>query len=226
MEAERPESSSKGRIVSGQTQRWLGIGGLVFVALLIVTIFLVPSPPNVHARLAKLSSYYVKGKQANFLARGFVTMAAVGVGTFWFWYFREWLAANALTRRLATVGFAGALIFAASGGLAAGLDFTVSDATGHASANTLQLLNYAEADLVLGMTAAGVVIFLVATALAVTRFRVLPVWLGWVAIVFAVVSFVITPLSLPCIGLWLIATNIVLIVRSRAMEGSGPEPVS
>lgn len=211
--------------MNSRTQRWLGIGGLIFVVLVVLTVVLVSSPPSIHASFAKLASYYDKGKQGAFLARGFVTVAAVGVGTFWFWYFREWLVANVLTRRLATVGFAGALIFAASGGLAAGLDFTVSDAAGHASVATLQVLNYFESDLILGMTAAGVVVFLVATALAVIRFRVLPVWLGWVAVVFAVASFAITPFSILCIGFWMIPTNIVLIMRSRATDNASPTPV-
>ena len=196
--------------------RWIGIGGLVFVVLAVVLVLVTPSPPAIHASAAKLASHYTKSKQGLFLAGGFVTMGAVVVGGFWFWYFRELLAGVTGGRRLATVGFAGAVLFAAGGGLAAGLDFVISDAVGHASVSTIEALNYFRADLNLGLTATGVVLFLLTTALVVIRFRALPVWLGWVAIVFAVATFLITPLALLCVGVWMIPTNIVLIARSRS----------
>ena len=196
--------------------RWIGIGGLVFVVLAVVLVLVTPSPPAIHASAAKLASHYTKSKQGLFLAGGFATMGAVVVGGFWFWYFRELLAGVTGGRRLATVGFAGAVLFAAGGGLAAGLDFVISDAVGHASVSTIEALNYFRADLNLGLTATGVVLFLLTTALVVIRFRALPVWLGWVAIVFAVATFLITPLALLCVGVWMIPTNIVLIARSRS----------
>src|SRR5579871_4495266 len=116
----------RGGSMETKEQRWLGIGGLVFVVLAVVLIAVTPSAPAVHASSAKLASHYSKSKQGQFFAGGFVTLAAVVLGVFWFWYFRELLAGVAAARRLATVGFAGAVIFAAGGGLAAGLDFVIS----------------------------------------------------------------------------------------------------
>ena len=203
-------------------QRWIGIGGLAFVVLAVALMAVVPQAADIHASAAKLASHYTKSKQGPFLAGGFVTMAAVVVGVFWFWYFRDLLAMVEGARRLATVGFAGAMICATSGGMAAGLDFVISDAVGHASPSTIEVLNYLRSDLNLGLTAAGVVLFLLATALVVIRSRALPVWLGWLALVFAVATFAITPLALLCVGVWMIPTNIVLIARSR----SGQETVA
>lgn len=197
-------------------QRWLGIGGLIFVVLAIVLIVVTPKSPALHASPATLLAHYKKSKQGLYLLGGFVTMAAVIEGLFWFWYFRDLLAAITGARRLASVAFAGAVLLAAGGGLGAGLDFLLSDAVGHASASTLEVLNYMQSNLNLGLTAAGVVVFLAATALAVIRFRALPVWLGWLAVVFAVVTFAITPFALLCIGIWMIPVNVVLLAGARS----------
>ena len=202
--------------VGSNERRWMGIGGLIFVALAIVLIAVAPNTPAVHASSATLTSFYTKSKQARFALGGFIIMAMIVVGVFWFWYFRDLLASAASARRLATVGFAGAVLFAVSGGLGAGLNFVMSDAAGHASLSTIEVLNYFQSELNLGLGAAGVVLFLVATGLAVIRFRILPVWLGWLAIAFAAVTFLITPFNLLSMGVWMIPTNIVIIMRSNA----------
>ena len=199
-------------------KRWIGTGGLTFVALLVIVTAVVSTPPDINANAAKLVSYYTKSRQTNFGLAGFMTVATVVLGGFWFWYFRELIAApTAVARRLATVAFTGAVIFAAGGGLSAGLDFVLSDAAGKASPGAIEVLNYLDQELVLGLMAAGVVLFLLATALVVIRTRsLLPAWLGWLAAVFAAAAFAITPLAVPFLALWMIPTNIVLIARSRA----------
>ena len=203
-------------------QRWIGIGGLVFVVLAVALVVIVPTPPAVHASAAKLASHYTKSKQRAYAIGGFVTMAAVIVGAFWFWYFRDLLAAVGRARRLATVGFAGALIFATGGALIAGIDFVLSDASGHASPAALEVLNYMQSEVTLALGAVGVAVFLLATGLVVIRYHALPVWLGWLALVFALATFLVTPVALICIWLWLIPTNIVLIARAS----SGADPVA
>ncbi len=45
-------------------QRWVGIGGLVFVALVVVTVFLLPSSPSTHASSIKVVAYYHDHKSA------------------------------------------------------------------------------------------------------------------------------------------------------------------
>jgi hypothetical protein len=208
--------------MNDKERRWMGIGGLIFVALAVALVLVVPSMPDIHADSVKLASYYTNSRGSRFAIQGFLTMAAVVVGGFWFWYFRDFLAEVPGARRLATVGFAGALIFAVSGGFGAGLDFVTSDAAGHASTSTIQVLNYFQSDLDLGLTASGTVLFLMATALVIIRFRTLPVWLGWVAVLFAVASFVVTPFALLCVGVWMIPTNVILISRSRSRSERTP----
>lgn len=219
--------------MSARLQRWLGITGLIFVVLVVVSVLMVPNVPGSNASLAKLTAFYDSGHQAVLHIAGVVTVIAVVVGVFWFWYFRDWaIATIPATRRLATVGFAGALVFAAGGALAAGIYTTLGDASGnHAAATTLQSLNYIQADLNNGLTGAGVAIFLAAMAVTVIRYRVLPAWLGWPWLLFALAALVFGFIGMAGLGLWLIATNIVIIRRAGtaepAKDGVFPaEPVS
>ena len=201
-------------------QRWLGITGLIFVVLVVVSVFMVPSIPNSNASSAKLTAFYDSGHQAVLHIDGIVTVVAVVVGVFWFWYFRDWLiATNPTSRRLATVSFGGALLFAAGGALAAGIYTTLGDASNtHPAVTTLQSLNYIQADLNNGLTGAGVAIFLAALVVIVVRYRVLPAWLGWPWLLFVLASVVFGFVGMAGLALWLIATNIVIIRRAGIAE--------
>jgi hypothetical protein len=201
--------------VTNRLQRWTGIGGLIFVVLLAASVFLVSDTPATNASLVKVANYYNSHNHQRLLGvDGIETMIAVVVGVFWFWYFREWLVAvKPVTRRLATVGFAGGVLLGAGGGMVAGMYFSLSDAYHHATPAAFQTMNFLQQDLPSGVVVAGGTIILFATGLLIIRYRALPVWLGWVAVVFAVLGLP-SGATLPALGLWLIAVNIVIILRA------------
>jgi hypothetical protein len=78
-------------------------------------------------------------------------------------------------------------------------------------------MNILQMDLPSGVVVAGGTIIMFATGLLIIRYRALPVWLGWVALVFAVLGLP-SGLTLPALGLWLIAVNIVIILRSGTSD--------
>jgi hypothetical protein len=205
--------------VTKRLQRWTGIGGLIFVVLLVASVFLVSNTPGTNASLAKIVTYYNSNTHHHLLGvDGIETMITVVVGVFWFWYFREWLVAvKADTRRLATVGFGGGLLLGAGGGMVAGMYFSLNDAYHHATPAALQTMNILQQDLPSGVVVAGGTIIMFATGLLIIRYRALPVWLGWVALVFAVLGLP-SGLTLPALGLWMIAVNIVIILRSGSPD--------
>jgi hypothetical protein len=45
-------------------RRWIGLGGLVFVALVIVAVAFFSSAPGTNANAAKVVSYYTQHKNA------------------------------------------------------------------------------------------------------------------------------------------------------------------
>jgi hypothetical protein len=199
-------------------QRWLGIAGLVFVILVVVSVFSLPSPPDSHASAAKAVAYYHKHK-SGLQVSTYITELAVFVGFIFFWFFREHLArATPESKSLVTLGFFGALLFAVSGAVASGISWSLADSVNHVDPSVVQMLNVLNIDLIGFIGGPGVAIFLGATGLAIIRYRALPVWLGWAGVVLAVVALVIGFFGLVGIALWIIAASIVLLVRTNAAE--------
>jgi hypothetical protein len=205
-------------------RRWLGVTGLAFVLLFVVGSAVVPSTPTAHASVAKVVAFYHKHHGA-FAVDAWIIELAVFVGVFFFWYLREYVGVTDAHRRLATVGFAGALLFATTGGIAAGINFALADAVNHASGSTIQTLNVLQNYLNVFLGGAGVAIFLTATGIVCIVSRALPRWLGWIAIVLAVVSLVIPFFGPPAAGLWVLIASIVILVKARHGAAT-PDPVA
>jgi hypothetical protein len=195
-------------------KRWLGIAGLAFVVLFVVSFVMVPSTPTAHASVTKVVAFYHKHHSA-FAVNAWVIELAVFVGVFFFWYLRDYVGVTDSSRRLGTVGFAGALLFATTGGIAAGINFALADAVNHASGTTIQTLNVLQNYLNVFLGGAGVAIFLTATGVVCILNRVLPRWLGWIAVVLAVVSLALPFLGPPAAGLWVLIASIVILLRAR-----------
>jgi hypothetical protein len=212
--------------VTPRMQRLLATSGLVFVALIAASIFVVPNPPNSHASAAKVVTFFQAHKTATGVA-GHLILLGVFVGVFFFWYFRDLIATTPTSRHLATIGFAGAIIFAVTGGVAAGAFYTLMDTVGHADPSTIQTLNLIQTDLTNGIGEAGVALFLVASSAAIIRGRRLPQWLAWVGILLGVASVLIFGIGLPAMGLWLLITCLTMLVRTNApatVTTPGQEP--
>src|SRR5438270_1578794 len=106
--------------MSTEQTRGVAVTGLVFVVLIVVSIFVLPGPPNAHATAAKVVSYFHDHKSSA-RVEAYVIGLAVFVGVGFFWYLRDLVSTIPENRSLATVGFAGGLLFGASGTIAAGI---------------------------------------------------------------------------------------------------------
>lgn len=210
-------------------RRRLGGIGLLFIALFALTSFVMPGT-NSRWSPAKATQFYA-AHQGTLRIEAYGTVIAIVVGLAFFWYLRELLATSESARSLATIGFGGIILFAASGGLNAGVEFALADVANHASGSTIQTLNVFNTDVGSMVGAGGVAAFLLTTGIVVVRTGVLAKWLGWVGIVLGVAS-----LALPFAGgagaaLWTLIASIVLIAgREPVTVGSGapmaPLPVT
>lgn len=197
-------------------QRMLAVSGLIFIALIAASIFILPNAPDSHASASKAVAYFHAHKTATGVAAHLILLA-IFVGLFFFWYFRNLLVATPATKHLATVGFAGALLFAVSGAVAAASYYTLGDSIGHAGPSTIQTLNLFQADFADGIGEAGVAVFLVASSIAIIRGSGrLPSWVGWLGIVLGIASLLVIGLGIPALGLWLLVTCIVMLVRTSS----------
>lgn len=202
-------------------KRWIGLAGLLFVILVVVSGVVVgPMPPNSHASAAQVVAFYSKHK-SGVKAEAYLLELAVFVGVFFFWYLRDLVTTVEANRRLATIGFAGVVLFAASGALAGSIYWALADAVNHVAPTTMQTLGVLQNDGITFLTGVGQAVFLVATGIALIRTGVLGRWLGWVGVVFGVVAVVLPFIGPIPAGLWVLIASIVILVKER---GGAPSP--
>lgn len=201
-------------------KRWIALAGLLFVVLVVVAVVLGGGPPDSHASAAKIVAFYRKHK-SGVQANAYLLELAVFVGLFFFWYLRDLVTTVEANRRLATIGFAGVVVFAVSGGLTAGINWTLADAVNHVGPTTMQTLGVLQNDAIVFLTGAGQAVFLIATGITLVRSAVLPRWLGWIGIVLGAVALVIPFFGALPTGVWVLITSIVILVSER---GVAPRP--
>jgi hypothetical protein len=200
-------------------QRGVAIGGLLFVALIVVAVV---SGHNwsTHIDPAKLVTDVHKNK-AGLKVSAFAVGAAVLEGLAFFWYLREYLCDVEANRRLATLAFAGAIVFGVSGAVAAGVHLSMADAVDHADPSVLSTLNVLSNDLNTLLGIAGTGLLLLANGIAIIRNGPLPRWTGWVAVVMAVFSTVLGAIP---VGVWLLVVCITILVRAGKTSPSPALP--
>jgi hypothetical protein len=198
------------------TSKWLAWTGPLFVVGFAVIIFgLEGSTPGEKAHLDKINAYYSSHQ-------GRTTTAALmaPLGAVLLVLFASYLRAIARDRNpAAVIGpnvlFAGALLWAAGIMFGAAFDLTlVSSVHNHqdAVAQTMNVINNDDWIPFVG----GIAITLVGAGMTVLGTRILPVWLGWVALVAGIVSlagpggfigFFVGPLFLLVAGVWLAVSS-------------------
>jgi hypothetical protein len=205
---------AKGAGVPLRLQRWIGITGIIFVVLLVASVLVTPgNNPNTNATATKIVDYYHKHKNG-YIVGGWLTVAAVFIGVPYFWYLREYMAnENEENRRLATVAFLGVFLFALSGAIAAGMNFTLVDHVGKINPVMTQTLNDLNGTLWSALTGIGVGLFLLATGIAIVRNHTFATWIGWAAVVFAVASITVI-LGMLGVALFVLVSSIVIIRRT------------
>jgi hypothetical protein len=202
-------------------RRNLGLGGLLFVVIVIVAVAVAGNSPAANASIRTLLSYYHTNR-ANQIASAYLLELGVVVGVVFFWYLRELLIESQADRRLVNLGFVGIIFFAAAGALSGGLRFALWDYLGNSviSVSTLQTLNTLQQDANVILTGVGQALFLLGTGIALIRSGALARWLGWVGVVLGVVSLVIPFFGPIPTGLWVIIASIVILVGTRSAAPS------
>jgi len=204
------DNQGKGVVMeSVRARRFLAVGGLVFVLLLVVSIAVVPNISS-HASAAKITSF-AHDHKTGLRVSAIAIVLAIVVGLFFFWYLRDYLS-TAASGRVENVAFAGAVLFAVSGGVSAGYQLTLADAVGHADASAFRALNLLYGNFNFAMTAASVIAMLVAYGIATIRTGQLARWIGWLAIVLGVVSII--GVGALAAGLWILVVSVALLVRA------------
>jgi len=209
-------------------ERLAPLTGVVFTVLAVAGNALQGSSPDFLDEPQKIVDFYVDSSDTIGLG---MNLAAVSL-VFLVWFFaslrRTLLAAEGGDGRLASIAFGGGLVATALlmasfalnglGGLRAGEDDTIGA--------EVAVVLYDGSSILAGLGATmAMVVVLVATAIAVFRFRPLPSWLGWVSVLLAVIGL-FGPISwvlLLLFPLWVLVTSILLYQRQAPLS---PAPSS
>jgi hypothetical protein len=199
--------------MNDQLRRWVGLGGLAVVIVLLVTVFGTPENPDATAGPAKVA-LFVHQHRGGLYLNAYLTSLSVLIASAFLWYLRDIVAPAIPGRRLANLGFAGGILFLVGGIYSAGASFAMADVAKHADPSVLQTLNMFSQD-VNGFAGAASALLIGATSLGILRSKALPRWLAYVGLVLAVASFAIPFLGFVGVALWWLLISIVILVTSR-----------
>jgi hypothetical protein len=201
-------------MLSGSWERYAPLSGLLFVALVVVSI-IVTGGDSVDSddSTQKVVEFWTSNDSEQIA--GALLGALALVPFLWFLgSLRKVLrTAEGGTGRLSAVAFAGGIVLAAGAAADASIQFAAADSADKVPPGVTQALSVLYSDFFL-VFPVGVAPLMLATALVILRTRVLPVWLGWVALVVGIVA--VTPagfFAFLVVLVWVAVVSVLLFQR-------------
>ena len=208
--------------------RLAALTGVAFVACLVPAVLLTSGSPGSAASAAKVQHYFLAHK-SRFGASALLAVLAVVFGMFFFGYLRAYFRKQPGMEWLSSIFFGGAVIFAATGAIGAGVDAIVADRPGALTASSLQLVNQMEMDLNYPAICAGLAVLYIAAGFVIHASRSLPSWLAWASWVLglAAASFFLGFFALMGMALWAVIISAILASRNPSLQAeSAPTTVT
>ena len=202
-----------GTVAANKTSpdRWLALTGVLFAALLIVSVLMTAGLPDAK-NAAKAQAWVVK-HSGQIGGSFFFTALAVIVGL----VFLTWLHTHLVRERswMGNLFVAGVVVFATSGTVVSGINAALSQNTKHLSTDTVQTLVSLSQNLTYPMTSVGLAVMYLAAGFLIRRSGLLPGWLAWVSWLFALLaaSIFLGFIALFGTALWLIVVGVYLAAR-------------
>lgn len=196
-------------------RKWLALCGIVAAILIPVALVVVSgNTPQDDASAAKVLSFYRAHETANKLAAVLVIVGAVLLVLFAAQLRRVLHGDRPGAGVLSVAAFGGLLLTAAVASVAAAIHFALVQAAQHRFGTVAQTLNVLDNNVGIAIVA-GFSVFGLATGFSTLRRPALPRWLGWVAVVFGVLSL-FGPIGILGILLgliWIIVVGVMLFRR-------------
>jgi len=189
----------------------------VFFVLVVIAFVVGGEPPDPSdASVQEIIDFYVENEGSVILGAALATVAATFL-VFFFGYVRTVLrAAEGDRGMLSLVSFAGAVIVAIAIAVDSTISFALAETVDDVDPTAVQALSALWSNDFLPF-ALGVQVLLLATGLSAIRHGALPKWLGWIALLLAVIA--VTPIGFVAFlgaGVWILIVSIVLTLRARA----------
>jgi|SRR5947209_17503825 len=202
-----------------KSTRLAALSGVLFIAFLVPAVLLTSGSPGSGASAAKVQQYFLAHK-GRYGAAALLSVLAVTFGMFFYGYLRAYFRRQPGMEWLSSIFFGGAIIFAATGAIGAGVDLLVGDNPKVLTASSLQLVNQMEMDLNYPAICAGLAILYIAAGFIIHTSRALPTWLAWASWVLglAAASFFMGWLALMAMAPWAVIVSIIMATRNPSLE--------
>jgi hypothetical protein len=195
---------------------WAPLTGVAFGVVAIVGFIITGEPPSADDPVQEIVDHYSDNKTSIQIG-SFVGVAALVLLVFFGAYLRSLLSAAERPG-----GILSALTLVGTAVIAVGL--TIDTTISIALAETVDDIEPAAVQALQALwdndfvpIALGVELFLISTGISIVRHAALPKWLGWVALVLAVIGF--TPIGFVAfagMAIWIVSVSVMLTMRARA----------
>jgi len=200
--------------VRGRWSRFAPLLGLVFVVMVAVSVSM-SNTPNTSNSPASILAYY-QAHTGQVRASAFLVPPAAVIGLFWFAYLRNWLQRRDVHERWGAIAFAGGILFAVTGAVAAGVQLALVDTPRHLTPATATALNFLEGGIPAMLASMAFGVMAIAAGIAMIKSRSLPTWLGWFSVVVGILGALPVGdfFALPAIGVWTLMVAGVMWFRT------------
>jgi hypothetical protein len=208
-----------------RSKEWLvPLTGIAFVVVVIISFVIGGEPPGADDSAQEIVDHYLDNKDSIQIGAVLGTIAGTLL-IFFFGYVRKILrAAEGESGMLPLLVVVGAAIIAIGAAIDGTISFAIAEAADDiepASVQTLQALW--DNDFL--PFALGSQVLWWAVGISIVRHGALPKWLGWIAILFGVVS--LTPLGFFAFmagAIWILIVSVMLTVRARGESATPAAP--
>jgi hypothetical protein len=195
---------------------WAPLTGVAFLVLGFVGFVVAGEPPDAQSDVQEIIDHYVDNK-GSIQAASFIGGASTLLFLFFAGVLRSTLrAAEGENGVLSALMLVGATIMAVGFAIDGTILLSLAEAADDIDPSAVQALQALWDNDFLPI-ALGVIMFLLASGLSVVRNGALPAWVGWMAIVLAVVG--LTPIGFVAFigaALWILIVSVMLTVRARS----------
>jgi len=205
-----------------RTERIGALTGVAFVVVAIIAGIIGGEPPDADSPVQEIVDHY-SDNETSIQVGAFVGAAAMVLLVFFGAYLRSvFSAAEGRGGMLSALTLVGTAIIAVGFAIDITISIALTEAVDDIEPAAVQALQALwDNDFV--PIALGILVFLIATGLSILRYGALPKWLGWVALVLAVVGF--TPIGFIAFlgtGIWIAIVSVMLALRAPAASAQRP----
>jgi hypothetical protein len=200
---------------------WVPLTGVAFVALVIIGVLVGGEPPEASEPVQEIVDHY-RDNEGAIVAGAILAGVAATVLIFFAGILRKVLReAEGEGGVLSLVAFAGAVVLAVGAAIDGTISFALADQADEIDPTAVQALQALWDNDFLPL-ALGIQVFLLASGISIVLHAPFPRWLGWAAILLALIS--ITPIGFAAFiggAVWIIVISVLMTLRFRS---SGPTP--